>query len=394
MVAVTSRPPPVLTAHAFTRDRTTLVLYAALGVFGALQVVPGLVTPALRDELGYGYTVASLHVSAFAGLGILAGLLAPRLDRWIGRRAVLLLGLAGIAAGAAALSAGRTPAATLAAAGLAGLLGTLVLVAVQSALADHHGEQRAVAFAESNVVASVGTTTAPLVVGATAAALGSWRWGVLLLALTGLVVAAVVRRTPVPATVALSEHAAGGGGRLPAAARAGVGLVFTGVVLEWSVAYWGATYLREEVDLSRASAVTGTTFLFAAMLTGRVAAGVLVRRFDPARLVAASLVVVAAGLAVHAASTDVVPALAGLVLLGLGIAGLFPLALSLAVAAAPDRPAEVSGRCVVAGSTAVLLGPLVVGQLADLVGLRPALLVLPLVVVGAAVLLRRVVVLR
>lgn len=381
------------TAHAFIRDRTTLVLYAALGVFGSLQVVPGLVTPALRDELGYGYTVASLHVSAFAGLGMVAGLLAPRLDRWAGRRAVLLLGLVGIAAGAAALSAGRTAAVTLAAAGLAGLLGTLVLVAVQSALADHHRELRAVAFAESNVVASVGTTTAPLVVGTAALALGSWRWGVLLLAVTGLVVAAVVRRTPVPASVLASEQTSGGG-RLPAAARAGIGLVFTGVVLEWSVAYWGATYLREEVDLSREAAVTATTFLFAAMLAGRVAAGVLVRRLDPARLVAGSLAVVAAGIAVHAASTDVGPALIGLVLLGLGIAGLFPLALSLAVAAAPHRPAEVSGRCVVAGSAAVLLGPLVVGQLADLAGLRPALLVLPLVAVGAAVLLRRVVALR
>ncbi|HWH30143.1 MAG TPA: hypothetical protein VNU26_14515 [Mycobacteriales bacterium] len=59
---------------AFSRDRTTLVLYAALGVFGGLQVVPGLATPALRDELGYGSTLASLHVTAYAALGVVAGL--------------------------------------------------------------------------------------------------------------------------------------------------------------------------------------------------------------------------------------------------------------------------------------------------------------------------------
>lgn len=393
MVTRAPAPGPAL-APSFTRDRTTLVLYAGLGVFGALQVVPGLVTPALRDELGYGYTLASLHVSAFAAAGVVAGLLSPRLDRRVGRRAVLLLGLLGMAAGVAGLTVGRMPAATLAAAALTGLLGTLIIVAVQSALSDHHGERRAVAFAESNVVASVGTTAAPLAVGAAAAALGSWRWGVLALAATGLLVAAASRRTAVPSTPRPRHGAAPAAGRLPRAARAGVGLVFAGVVLEWTVSYWGATYLREVVGLGRPAAVTAMTLFFGAMLTGRVAAGVLVRRVDAARLVAAGLAVVATGLAVHAASTGTLPALAGLVLLGLGVATLFPLGLSLAVAGAPLRPADVSARCVVAGSSAVLLGPLVVGQLADAVGLRAALGLLPLVAAAAALLLARVVRLR
>lgn len=380
----------------FSRDRTTLLLYAALGVFGALQVVPGLVTPALRDELGYGYTLASLHLSAFAGLGVLAGLAGPALDRRFGRRAVLVAGLLGLGGGAAALTAGRAPVATLAAAGLAGLLGTLVLITVQAALSDHHGEHRAVAFSESNVLASAGAAAAPLAVGAAAAALGSWRWGVLALAAGGLVVSIVAGRVRVPSSLALVEPAstARSERRLPPAARAGVGLVFAGVVLEWSVSYWGATYLREVAALERAAAVTGMTLFFAAMVAGRVLGGVLVRRTDAARLVAAGLVTTGLGLALHTTSTAPVVALAGLVLLGLGISVLFPLSLSLAVAAAPDRSAVVSGRCVVVGSSAVLLGPLVVGQLADAVGLRPALGLLPVVAVVAAVLLARVVRLR
>ena len=76
------------------------------------------------------------------------------------------------------------------------------------------------------------------------------------------------------------------------------------------------------------------------------------------------------------------------VLLGLGISVLFPLGLSLAIAAAPRAAATVSGRCVTAGSLAVLLGPLVVGRLADVVGLRQALLVLPVTALAAAPLLR------
>lgn len=379
--------------HAFRRDRTTLLLYAALGVFGCLQVVPGLVTPALRDELGYGYTLASLHVTAFAALGVVAGLLAPGLDRRLGRAGVLLLGLGGAAAGAALLTVGRTAAATLGAAALLGLLGTLIIVAVQSALSDHHGDQRAVAFAESNVVASVGATGAPLAVGAAAAALGSWRWGVVALSLSGVVVALLARGHRLPAHTA-SPDAADTGGRLPAAARTGVALVFAGVVVEWSVSYWGATYLRDVVDLSAATAVTAMTCFFAAMLVGRVAGGVLVRRLDAAHLLGAGLVLTGTGVLLEALSTSPAAAVAGLLLLGLGVAGLFPMALSLAVGGAPERAPAISGRCIVAGSTAVLLGPLLVGQLADVVGLRPALLVLPAALAAAAALLARYVRLR
>jgi MFS family permease len=372
---------------AFTRDRTTLLLYASLGVFGCLQVVPGLVTPALRDELGYGFALAGLHVTGFAALGVLAGVLAPALDRRLGRRSVLLLGLLGMASGGALLTLGRVPAVTLAATALAGLLGTLIIVAVQSALSDHHGDQRAVAFAESNVVASVGQTGAPLVVGAGAAVLGSWRWGVLALAATGAVVALLARGRTVPSRSAADE--ADAGGPLPGTARLGVALVFTGVALEWSIAYWGATYLREVVGLRAAAAVTAMTCFFAAMLAGRVVAGVLVRRRDPARLVAAGLAVTAAGVTVQALSTAPVAAVPALLLLGLGVAGLFPLALGLAVGGAPDRAPTISSRCIVAGSGAVLVGPLVVGQLADAVGLRPALSVVPLVVLAAVLLLAR-----
>ena len=50
----------------FVRDRTTQLLYAALCAFGALQTVPSLATPALRDEFGYSYGLSSAHLSVFA----------------------------------------------------------------------------------------------------------------------------------------------------------------------------------------------------------------------------------------------------------------------------------------------------------------------------------------
>jgi len=377
---------PVHPSTRFVRDRTTLLLYAALCAFGALQTVPSLAIPALRDEFGYGYGLSSAHLSVFAAGSVVAGLVGARLARRFGRTPVLVVGLLGFAAGAALLTAGRTSWATLGACLLAGVVGTLVLVAVQAGLADHHGEQRAVAFAESNAMASVGTTLAPLVVGGLAAATGSWRWGVLLLALGTAAVAVAARDAAVPEPS--QETEAADTGRLPRAARAGVALIFCGVVLEWTVSFWGATYLRDVVGLDRATAVTAMALFFGAMLTGRVAGAVLARRREPRRLLLAALVTTTAGFGVAAVSTAAPAVLVALVLLGLGISVIFPLALSLAIAAAPSQATAVSGRCVTLGALAVLLGPLVVGQLADVVGLRPALLVLPVALLAAVPLLR------
>jgi len=368
-------------ATAFQRDRLTVLLYVALGTFGFLQTVPGAVTPALRAEFGYSYTTAGLHLTLYAVGSVLAGLLGPGLDRRLGRHRLLLIGLLGGAAAATGLVFGRALPWTLLSALVLGALGTLVLLTVQTGLSDAHGEHRPVAFSESNVVASVGATTGPLAVGVGAGLLGSWRWGVLGLVAAALVVAWLVRHAPLP--VALVEEHDVRGGRLPGSARAAVALVFCAVVLEWCVAYWAPTYLRDVVELERSTAVAGGALFFGAMLVGRVAGGVLARRYDPARIVVAALAVFGIGLLLQAVGTAPVTSLVGLAVLGLGVSVLFPMGLSLAVAGAPSRAALISGRCITAGAAAVLLGPLAVGRLADAVGLRPALLVLPVTLLAA-----------
>ena len=65
-------------------------------------------------------------------------------------------------------------------------------------------------------------------------------------------------------------------------------------------------------------------------------------------------------------------ALAGLFVTGLGIAGLYPLVLSLAIGAAGSDTVQASARATLASGTAILSLPLVLGRLADLAGIRPA----------------------
>ena len=67
--------------------------------------------------------------------------------------------------------------------------------------------------------------------------------------------------------------------------------------------------------------------------------------------------------------------LGGLFLTGLGIASLYPLLLSLAIASAKDKTVEASSRATLASGAAILTLPLVLGRLADAVGIQLAYIV-------------------
>src|SRR3954469_18683848 len=97
----------------FRRDRLTWVAYALLAWFAYLQAAPGLVIAHLRDELHLSYSVGGLVVAAFATGSLVAGLVAPRLERVVGRRRLLWSGAAVMGAGAIGLTAGRLVVLTL-----------------------------------------------------------------------------------------------------------------------------------------------------------------------------------------------------------------------------------------------------------------------------------------
>ena len=56
----------------------------------------------------------------------------------------------------------------------------------------------------------------------------------------------------------------------------------------------------------------------------------------------------------------------------LGVASLYPLILSLAIGAAGHKTVQASARATLASGSAILTLPLVLGPLADAIGIRPA----------------------
>src|SRR5215207_6852298 len=144
-----------LTGHrpgtGFRRDRLTWLAYLVLAWFAYLQAAPGLVIAHLRDELDLSYSTGGLHIAAFAGGSMLAGLISSRLERALGRRALFWSAAALMGTGAIGLTAGRTAEVTVGSVLVMGVGGGLLLATIQAALADHHGERRAIALAETSL---------------------------------------------------------------------------------------------------------------------------------------------------------------------------------------------------------------------------------------------------
>jgi MFS family permease len=373
----------------FRRDRLTWITYVVLAWFAYLQAAPGLVIPHLREELHLSYATGGLLVAAFAAGSLLAGVCSARLERALGRRTLLWSAAAVMGAGAIGLTAARSAALTVGSVLVMGIGGGLLLVTIQAALADHHGDRRAVALTEANVAASIAYIVLIGVLSLTAALHAGWRVAVLASLVVPVIAWWSSRRTAIAAPPPSPEAR----GRLPGVFWIAAVMFFCTTAAEWCTTAWGATFVQGAAGVSADTAVAVMAGYFGGVLAGRIVGSRLTRRYEPAWLLAIALVVTVVGFAVLWPSRSAAQAVVGLSLLGIGLGNLFPMGVSVTVALAPDQAVLASGRAVVTASIAVLLAPFTVGALADATSLTAALAVVPvflaLAAAGLALVIRR-----
>jgi MFS family permease len=364
----------------FRRDRLTWLAYLLIAWFAYLQAAPGLLIGHLRDELDLSYSAGGLHVAAFAAGSVVAGALSARLEGALGRRTLLWSAAAVMGAGAMGLAAGGVAAMTVGSVLVMGAGGGLLLATIQAALADDHGERRAIALAEANLAAGIAYVALIGMLSLTAALHAGWRVALLVTLAVPALAWASNRRL----TIDAPPRSRDARGRLPGVFWIAAAMLFCTTAAEWCITAWGASFVHDAADVSTDTAVALMAGYFGGVLAGRTVGSRLARRHDPARLLAFALAVTAAGFALLWPSTAPAQMLAGLSLLGIGLGNLFPMGISVAVALAPERAALASGRAVAMTSFAVLLAPLTVGTLADTTSLKAALGVVPIALVLAA----------
>lgn len=369
----------------FTRDRFTWMAYLLLGLFAYFSNVLGPVTPFLKDELSLSYTATSLHFTALA-VGILAvGTAGPLVIARIGRLRAMWLGAAGMSLGALLLAAGRSLPVTVPGPFLMGGMGALVLATIFAALSDIHGEASSAVIAEANAVAVSVGASAPLLVGWSALISPGWRLALVIPALAVLPLALSFRGARFP-----RMPSSGLAGNLPPLPRR-YWRYWTAIMLseaaEYCLVFWSATYLETLPGMSKAGAAQAVSLFLAAMIVGRLAGSRLLRRVSPAPLFAASILLALAGFVPYWAASRYPLALFGLFVTGLGIAMLYPLAISMAIASAPGNSLAAGARATLSTGSSILVLPLVLGRIADQTGLRAAYILVPLLLLSALVLI-------
>jgi len=368
-----------------------------LGAFGFFGLFWGVFAVLLTDlsralDLSPGPLGAALFVGAAASILAMAGL-GWTADR-LGRKVFLVLsgGVLGLGISGLALSGGYVA-----------LLVTLVVLYSASGLYDVGINSAAVDLEQATGRRFMSLVHASFSAGATVGAVGA---GVLVQA--GTDYRAVYLVLLVPLGLLLLAFAST---RFPAVGReghegAGVwahyalyrhlplllvgGIATLGLGSEGEMEHWSGIYLRDTLGLPALLGGSGVAVFYAAMAAGRLGTAGAVRVFgDRITLLCAGLLT-AAGMAIALVTREPALVVGGFLVVGLALSSVAPIAFSVAGDLAPGGTGAAVSVVTTLGYGGFLLGPVLVGGLAEAFGLRAALWAIALAGVAIALLGARV----
>ena len=170
----------------------------------------------------------------------------------------------------------------------------------------------------------------------------------------------------------------------------GVGAVAACAALgEGAMADWTALFLRDVRDVDAGPAAAGFAAFSVAMTAGRLGGERAIERMGKVRVLQLGGLLAAVGVVLAVAVPSPVTGVAGFLLVGLGLSCGFPLAISAAGESGPGSGSAEIAAVSVIGYLGFLLGPPLVGLLAEVVGLGTAMLAVAASSVGLALLAPR-----
>jgi MFS family permease len=371
------------------------LLALELSAFGFFGLFWGSFAVLLADLSGaLGLSPGPLGVALFAGAGASIASMAAlgwSSDR-LGRRPFLILTVLAFGVGISGLALSGSYAA---------LLATLVVLYSFSGLYDVGINAVAVDLERMSGRRLMSYLHAGFSGGAMAGALGAGallQAGVdyrlvylaLLLPLIALVAAFAAARFPQPgaegtgeerppdgATPASVSEAKSGMGRWDLYRRRPLLLVAAiaclALLAEGEMEHWSGIYLRNTLGLAAIVGGSGVAVFYGAMAAGRLASGWFVGRVGNRSTLLVSGALAAGGMLAALATTVPVLVVGGFVVVGLALAAVAPLAFSVAGEMVPERAGSAISVVTTFGYGGFLLGPPLVGGLAEVAGLRIAL---------------------
>lgn len=161
------------------------------------------------------------------------------------------------------------------------------------------------------------------------------------------------------------------------------------MVVEGAFIDWSAVFVRSVLDASPLVISLIYSFFAIVMATVRLSGDAIGKRFSAKLIVQVSGVASAVGIALFALSPNVPFAMFGAALSGMGVAIVYPIAVT-AAARRPGSAADNVAAITMVSFTAFLVAPPIIGFLSDWLSLRTALLMLAPIAVSTALLAKEV----
>ncbi|MET7461593.1 MFS transporter [Nonomuraea sp. NPDC005501] len=348
--------------------------YGAILTFVMAGLMVGTMTvriPALTDKLGLSESVVGTILLVW-GLGALVTMQSMRraMARF-GSRSVLRVGGPLTAVGLAAVAYAPNLPVLLAAAAFFGMAFGMVDIAMN---AQGSTVERAYGRPLMNGMHAgwcVGAISAGAL-GSVAIALGmSFTANLALVGLLSLPVMILAGRAYLPEAPA-SQAGTAARRRMPPIVYLLGALMFFAFMVEGTVADWNGLFMRDTLGAPEALAALGYPVFEAGMLLARLTGDRLRSRFGVRGMLTVSGLATAGFFTVVLASPAPLMAVLAMFFVGLGVATISPMTLSLA-GTATDNPGPAIAQAGAMGYAGLLLGPVVIGFLSDATSLRTAL---------------------
>ncbi len=150
-----------------------------------------------------------------------------------------------------------------------------------------------------------------------------------------------------------------------------LGLIAFGcLVCEGTMFDWSGVYFQKVVKAPKEMVTLGYTVFMATMATGRFLGDRLVTRFGIQRMLQASGIIISSGLAIAVLFPAITTATFGFFLVGLGVSSVVPMVYSAAGKSKTMSPGVALAAVSTIGFLGFLIGPPLIGFIAELSGLR------------------------
>jgi len=365
------------TVYKPVRVKTTWITYLLMGAYGMWVYTLGATQVLLREEQGTSRTIAALHGSAWALGLVIMSFFNARITAALGRGKTMRLGALIMILGALLYTSGLPTAVTLFATVVVAIGGALVIAGVSAFVSMQQGLAAPAALSEAAGMGAFLGLIGAFTVGLFVTLTWGWRPAVWLLVVYLVILELMRGRNVAAYNIGEIAHQAGRVRDLPTIFWWTAFTMLPAAGVEYCVALWSADLLQDRGHLGSGAAAAALACFGVGLTLGRFLGGRVAERVDPERLLAGAFAFSCVGLLILWTTSNPVLMMILLVLIGLGVALQWPLAIGRSIRCAPDLSDRASGTAIVAAGLSVMVAPFALGAMADAWGLRTAFLVVP-----------------